>query len=184
MRPQTEVKGIWFASVGGYVSSTQGPESLEALVEGLRPEHRPWMLDPLPSEWYPEVFLQDMLHAAHRLLCDGDDGAFLDFIEGATTHGVGRFFRLFLGLASPRFIMRTMPSMWGRVRRGGGRAEVEVGAHRTVVSYRDFAYFDDPSYRVMSEGTLRGLCAVTGCDSVQTCILDHGVDWIDVEVRY
>ncbi len=161
-----------------------GQGAFERLIEGLRPAHRAWMREPLASEWYPEAFLQDVVQAVYRLLCDGDDRCFLGFVEGATIHGVGRFFRLFLGLASPRFIMRTMPSMWKRMRRGVGCAEVALGPDCAVVGYRDFPYFDDPSYRIMSEGTLRGLCAASGCKTFETRILGHGADWIDIEVRY
>lgn len=184
MSSEPEVKGIWFASIGGFVLGSMGSDAFDELVEGLDPSHRPLLRAPLPSQWYPEALLQDTLRTSQRVLCGGDDGRFLVFVEGATAHGVGRFFRLFLGLASPRFILRTMPSMWGRVRRGGGRAEVEMGPQRCVVSYRDFPYFGDPCYRVMSEGSLRGLCSVTGGDRLETQILGYGRDWIDVEVRY
>ena len=184
MNADSEVKGIWFLSAIRYLREAHGEAMVERVTEGLLPEHRPIFTDALPGEWYPEAALQDMLAVLFGQVAGGDEDLFVRFVEEASVYGTGRFFRVLLGLASTRFLMRRVPVLWDRMRRGLGRVEVEQGERTTVLHYRDFPYFADPNYRLMTVGTLRGLCRVAGQVRPNVEIVDYGTDFLDVRVEH
>ncbi len=148
----------------------------------MAPPYRGILLDPLPGEWYPEAALGELLAAVRAELTDGSAEAFVQVIEDVTLDGVGRFFRLVLALASPGFVLRKVPVLWHRMRRGVGRVDVEAVHDRVVLRYRTFPYFDDENYRLMTVGTLRGVYRAAGAATPQVQILDWGPDRLDVEV--
>ncbi|RMG98677.1 MAG: hypothetical protein D6705_05260 [Deltaproteobacteria bacterium] len=180
----TEVKGIWFLSAQRYLREAHGEDLVTTVAEAMLPEHRPIFVDALPGEWYPESALQDMLSVLYGQLARGDDQVFVRFVEEASIYGTGRFFRVLLALASSRFLLRRVPVLWDRMRRGGGRVEVDQDGAVTVLRYREFPYFDDPNYRLMTVGTIRGLCRVAGDQDPVVEIAEHGRDFLDVRVRH
>ncbi len=181
---RSEVKGVWFVSARGYVLAEFGSEMLEAIIAQLLPEHREVMADPLPSSWYPEEALQDLLAVLHGTVAKGDDRRYVKLVTGASVHAANRFFRAILGLASTGFVMRKTPVFWNRLRRGAGRVEVESSPGRSLLQYRDFPYFADPNYRLMAEGSLRGLCEICGKGGFDVQIQEYGADWVDILVTY
>jgi len=182
--PTSEVKGIWFVSARGYLTKVHGLERVDTVARALLPEHRSIFLDPLPGEWYPEGALQDLLAVLFGHVAMGDEARFVRFVEEASVFGTGKFFRVLLALASTRFLMRRVPVLWGRMRRGAGAVEVAQDDDGTVLHYRAFPYFEDANYRLMTVGTLRGLCKVAGQTSPRVTAEEYGRDWLDVRVEH
>ncbi len=180
----SEVKGVWFVSARGYVLKEFGAELFEDMIGQLLPEHRGIVADPLPSNWYPEEALQDLLAVLHGSVAQGDDRRYVELVTGASVHAANRFFRAIVGLASTGFVMRKTPVFWNRLRRGAGRVEVESGANHSLLQYRDFPYFADPNYRLMAEGSLRGLCEICRTPDYDVRIQSHGTDWVDILVSH
>lgn len=178
----SEVKGIWFDSASRWVRRTHGLEALARVDARVSAEHRGILLDPVAFEWYPEAALGDLLAAVRAELTDGTADAFVRVMEDVTLDGVGRFFRLVLSLASPSFVLRKVPVLWGRMRRGAGGVQVEVERQRVVLRYREFPYFEDENYRLMTVGTLRGVCRAAGASAPSVEISRWTPDAMDVVV--
>jgi hypothetical protein len=179
----SEVKGIWFDSAARWLRRTRGPDAAARLDALVSEAHRGILLDPVVFDWYPEAALGDLLAAVRVELTDGSAGAFVHIIEEITLDGVGRFFRLVLSLASPSFVLRKVPILWGRMRRGAGRVEVDATLQRVRLRYRDFPYFDDENYRLMTVATLGGVCRAAGAKAPSVEIVAWTADSLDVDVR-
>lgn len=179
----SEVKGIWFDSALRWLTRTRGPGAAVQLDARVSEPYRGILLEPLVSDWYPEQALAELLAAMRAELTDGSDEAFVDVIEQITLDGVGRFFRLVLSLASPAFVVRKVPVLWGRMRRGAGRVEVEAGDDVIHLHYREFPWFADDNYRLLTVGSLRGVCVASGASNPDVQIVDASDDSLDVDVR-
>lgn len=123
------------------------------------------LAEPVAAQWYPEICLAHTLAALRRQLTDGSAFEFMRLVEDITIDGVGRFFRLVLALASPAFVLRKVPVLWGRMRRGQGRVEVELLGDRVQLRYAEFPWFDDENYRLMTMATLRGVTRAAGAST-------------------
>ena len=181
---RSEVKGIWFDSARTFVLRRHGPDVLARLVAELPPEIQPVLRDPIAAEWYPEECLAHMLAAVRRQLTDGSQSDFMRLLEEITIDGVGRFFRLVLSLSSPTFVLKKVPVLWGRMRRGQGRVEVEVRDAVVQVRYADFPWFDDENYRLMTLATLRGVARACGARSAWAEPVRWTADSFVVDVRW
>ncbi len=175
---------MWFVSAMDYLEAHRSAEDIERVVAGLLPPHRAIAQDPLPSQWYPEEALQDLIAALHHVLCDDDDDTFRDLCREVANHGFGRFFRLLASLSSPRFVFRQLPTIWGLARRSGAEVTTETSADGAILHVRNFPYYADPRHRMLNVGTMLALCDVAGCKDPAVRVLDHGADWIDVEIRF
>ena len=180
-----EVKGLFFVVARKHLMDRYGVESIRAMAEVMSPKHREAMLQPMHSEWYAEEALQEALGAFHEVVARGRDEEVLTSLAACTVDGVNRFFQVLLGMASPSFLLRKCPVLWRFARRGPSTVTVEADEERAVVSYRDFPYFDDRNYRLMMEGTLRG---VAGLGQPRGGLHVKSVHWdkgsLDVEVLY
>ncbi len=182
----SEVKGIWFVSLRGYVERTSGPDAWLEFCEHFTDGTRPLVRDALPSEWYPERLLQEQLGLMHGVLSGGDDGAFLRLVEDVSVSGIGRFFRILVGLGSPRFAVKQTPTLWRRLRRGpsSGYVTVTAGPRDAVLEVRGFSFLRDRNYRLTQVGTLRGLLQVVRAERRSVEVEDAGDDWMRIRMVY
>lgn len=178
----SEVKGIWFESARGWLLRTHGPEALVRVEQRLDPELRGLLREPMASQWYPESSLAALLVATRDELTDGSARGFIAMVEDITLDGVGRFFRLVLSLASPGFVLRKVPVLWNRMRRGAGRVEVETRPDRVRLRYREFPWFDDENYRLMTVATIQGICRAAGSRAPVAEVVQWSPDTLDVDV--
>ena len=179
----SEVKGIWFDSARAWLRAHADKDAAARIDARVSVAHRGVLVDPVVSSWYPEDALAELLGALRAELTDGSPDAFIRLIEAITLEGVGRFFRLLLALASPRFVLRKVPVLWGRMRRGCGRVEVTVAADHVALHYREFPRFHDENYRLMTVATLAGVCRAAGAKAPHVEIVDWTHDSLDVVVR-
>lgn len=179
----SEVKGIWFSSLRSYLSETRGPESIAKLVEALPGDHGAAVADPMVSAWYPEDTLSLTLEHTYEVIAGGDGEAFEALIRGVTVQGVGRFFRVLLHFTSPAFVVRKIPVVWSRLRRGAGEVTVERTPRGALVRYRSFPYFEQRTYRIMTTGAIRGMLEACGAKAPRIAIVARTRDSLDVEVE-
>lgn len=132
------------------------PGALPRVLARMSPAHREALREPIASTWYPEEALQDALAALRAELELGPD-QFIEAMDACTVIGTTRFFRALLRMATPLFVLRQVPSMWRVVRRGAGGVEVEGTDEEARVRYRDFPYFDDENYRLLTIASLRAV---------------------------
>ena len=161
----SEVKGIWFESVRSYVLRHHGQDALDRMIAEVPPPMQAALREPIASQWYPEPNLAHMLAAVRAQLTDGSRPDFTRLLEEITIDGVGRFFRLVLALASPAYVLRKIPVLWGRMRRGEGSVSVAPTDGGVQVRYADFPWFDDENYRLMTLASLRGIARACGARS-------------------
>ncbi len=182
----SEVKGIWFVSIRGYIEKTFGTDAWLGFREQFLDEYRAVIDDVLPSEWYPEEMLQDALGLIHSRLARGDDAETVRLIEEMSLVGIGRFFRIMLGLGSPRFAVKQVPTLWKRLRRGpsSGNPVVEAGPRQARLEVTNFPYLADRNYRLLHIGTMQAVLRVVRANPLVVEIEDAGVDWIRVLMRY
>ncbi|RMG98682.1 MAG: hypothetical protein D6705_05285 [Deltaproteobacteria bacterium] len=182
----SEVKGIWFLSLKGYLEREDGPGAWQAFCDEFLEEYRDAVRDPLPSAWYPEEMLQDQLGLMHGRLAGGDDDAFVRLVEDVSVGGIGRFFRILLGLGSPRFAMKQIPTLWARLRRGPSSGQVRVDAGKTgaLMEVTNFPFLADRNYRLLQVGTLRATLRVVGAKDVDVRIAEAGTDHARIEIAY
>lgn len=179
----SEVKGAWFIAARAWLTERENPFALERIVHAMPQEHRDALRDPIPSSWYPEEALQTALRALRDVL-DLDAARFVDVMDACTVIGTSRFFRALLRVATPSFVLRQVPVMWGRIRRGAGRVEVDDTGTEALLRYREFPYFADEHYRLLTVGSLRAVVRTcTGRDPDVT-VVRWTPDALDVRVRY
>lgn len=178
--PVSEVKGAWFVSAQAYL----GAEGvLPAVLAAVPVAHRPALVDPTPSAWYPEAALQATLGAMRKVHATTPT-AFVDAIDACTVIGTSRFFRALLALSTPAFVLRRVPTMWGKIRRGAGEVSVETADGTAIVRYRAFPYFADENYRLLTVGSLRAVVRTTTARTPSVEIV-HATDLeLDVRVRW
>jgi hypothetical protein len=185
----SEVKGLWFVIGKRYVLETYGVRVLEECRTLLGERHGAALADPLPSQWYPEETLQQMLAVLDLVIARGDPNAFVKIIESCSLLAVNHFFRTLLRLVPPATMLRKIPTMWTLIRRGAGRVVVEAGDAHAVIRYSEFPYFDDVHYRLLTVGAIRSLltlCTGKSAESqdVRVEIADHSQDTLTVHVRW
>jgi hypothetical protein len=183
-RPVSEVKGLWFTVGRRYVLERYGPELLDECVARLGERHGIVLAEPLPSAWYPEETLQQMLAVLDVVLARGDPGEFVQIIEECSLLAVNHFFRALLRLVPPATMLRKVPTMWGLVRRGVGRVAVDADETHGVVRYTDFPYFDDAHYRLLTIGALRSLMVLCERRDARVEIVQHTSDSLTMAVVY
>jgi len=179
----SEVKGIWFETARGWLSQKRGVAVVARVDARVSPQFRGILREPVVSEWYPEAALAEMLAALRDEITDGSPAEFVRIIEEITLAGVGRFFKLVLSLASPTFVLRKVPILWGRLRRGDASVEVDATADGARVRYGNFPWLGDENYRLMTVGTLIGVCKAAGAKSPRVDIVRWTNDSLVVAVH-
>jgi len=179
----TEVKGLWFASTRSYLRRVGGDDLLETLAVQM-PKHADALREPVVGAWYPEAALHELLEALWQT-SGRDREVFVDHCTKATHEGVGKFFKILISLGSPGFVLRKVPVMWGRLRRGD-RCEIVVtpGQGESVVAYRRFPWFRHEVYHLMTEGSLRGLVEMSTGKLPRTEVLESGIEHVVVRVTH
>ena len=74
--------------------------------------------------------------------------------------------------------------MWRQIRRGAGRVEVETLPGRCLIRYREFPYFDDPNYVLLTRGSLEALTRLCTGKPVVARIVAQDASSLDVEIAF
>lgn len=176
----SEVKGAWFVAARAWLESRS---SLEATARVLAADVRRALVEPIPTGWYPEAFLQEAM-AAVRTVVAPEPAQFVDAMDACTEIGTSRFFRALLRVASPGFVLQQVPTMWRLIRRGDARIVVktDVGSARLV--YSGFPYFNDENYCLLTEGALRAVVRTCTGRNPKVTLLRSTASSLEVDVRW
>lgn len=152
------VKSGTFETIHRYVQAEFGEDAFQELLTHLSPELAERLVQADLNGWYPEAELHEVIHAIHEHLAGGDDERFLTIARGLALAGISRFFRVVIGFASARFVLRKVPVLWTRLRRGPASLVSEVAEDgRVLVHYSDYEYCYDPVYRLLSIANCQAL---------------------------
>lgn len=179
---KSEVKGSWFVTGRNFIEREGGDALLGRVEQHLGEDRRHCLRDPLPSEWYQEEDLQQVLAGVREELAGGSSGRFLKCMEGCTEIGINRFFRVVLRMTSARFALRQVPAMWKQIRRGAGHVAVRPEPDRMVLEYSQFPYFADENYRLLTQGSLAAVAVASTGSRPEVTIEGAGPDWLEVAV--
>lgn len=178
-----EVKGIWFVSLRTWAERELGAAAIARLCAAM-PEHGGLVDTALASEWYPEDALLELLRAL-RKEAGHDERRFVEMARRCSHEAVGRFFRVILGLTSPRFLLKQVPTLWRRIRRGDQVAiEVDTDDVGGTIHYRGFPYFRHEEYLWLTEGSLRALVELSGGSKVTVRCVGSGADHASFRIDY
>jgi hypothetical protein len=183
-QPVNEVKGLWFTVGRKYILETYGQETFDACVARLGERHGAVLAEPLSSAWYPEETLQQTLGVLHVVVAREDTEVYVRIIEECSLLAVHHFFRALLRLVPPATMLRKVPKMWTLIRRGTGSVAVDADETHAVLRYRDFPYFDDVNYRLLTLGAVRSLMTLCGARQARVELAAHTHDSLTVDVAY
>ena len=127
----------------------------------LRPEVRQLLDEAQPGGWAPEHCMHELMQAIYAGPVRGDDTAYLEFARALATEGVTRFMRIFLSLASERFVLTKIPVVWRRLRRNAGDVEAHSDGEIVRVTYNGFPFFGHRVYRLLSLANCQALAFAT-----------------------
>ena len=148
---ENQVKGFAFEVLRLHMIEQFGFPRLDEAMNALARHTREILDEPDINEWYSESEMRRILHVVHSELADRSDERYLELMRGVTTASINRFFRMILGLASGRFVLRNIPTFWKRLRRGPASVRTEqLDDGRVLIHYEDFRYCRDPIYRLLS----------------------------------
>jgi hypothetical protein len=180
----SEVKGVWFVAMSGYVREVYGREMLEMMLEQSPVEFRDAYRAPIASAWYPEATLQEALSLLHEVVAGDSDPQFERIVEGCVKHGIHRMFQLLLGASSPGFVLRMVPTLWRQIRRGAGQVDVEQHERHTLVRYSEFPFFRDRLYRLMTLASLRVITRGRSRGAPRIEVLDHDGSTLSLRILH
>ena len=152
-----QVKSLTFATMRSFLPKYLGPEQHEAVLGRITPPTRALLETAEPGIWIPEAAMREVLVAIHEGPLAGNDDDFVQFARALAHEGITRFMRIFLSLASERFVLKRVPVVWKRLRRNAGEVEVEVEGDRVGIRYEGFPFFGTPTYRLLSLANCQAL---------------------------
>ena len=148
-----EVKGLVLATVREYVLEKHHKSKWDELMYLLPRRTSEAFENPQITEWYPETDMRRFVHLAHELLADNSDEKFLELSRNVALTGINRFFRMIPTLTSSRFVLRQIPTLFSRIRRGTATVSTVVEGGEVSIHYIDYRYCRDRMYRLMALGS-------------------------------
>ncbi len=154
---QPEVKTLTFTTLRSFLPEYFGDERYQAIRANLGVEARAQLDEAEPGGWAPEAQLHELMDYVYRDILRGEDAPYLEFARALAATGINRFMRIFLSLASQRFVLRKIPVVWDRLRRNAGRVTVDIEGELLSVHYEGFPFFGDHVYRLLSLANCQAL---------------------------
>lgn len=152
------VKGLTFDTASRYFAAEFGQDRWDALLAKLPPEIAQLVREADINEWYPEAELRRLMRLVYTELADRRADRFMELARGLALAGISRFFRVLMNFASGRFVLRKVPVIWKRLRRGPATLTTEIAEDgRVLVHYDNYIYCHDAVYRLLSMANCQAL---------------------------
>lgn len=178
-----EIKGSAFVTLERWLTRHVESERLDAFWRSLGADAAN-VRGAAASQWFPEGLHQEVLRALDETIAGGDVVRFDEIIHECTLAGVHAFANIILAMSSPAFVLRRTPTLWGVLRRGPATLTVDQDRGSSRLHYRAFPYMGDARYRYYFKALLAALVKPSLGRRPDVVLLDHGHDWLDVEVRH
>lgn len=171
------VKGLTLHTAVQHLPRVIGGVTWEAMIAKLPEDTRDVLAAVDINQWYPEYHLERMMHLLFEDIALGDREHFLDIVRGLSKAGVSRFFRLLINLSSGRFVLRKIPVLWDRVRKGPARLRSEcTDDGRVLIHYENYKYASDPLYRLLSVANIQAVVEAATRKIPTWELVAHGPD--------
>ncbi len=158
-----EVKSLTFVTMRKVLAESFDAPRLAAVRGSLDRQTRQVLDSVEIGEWVAEDHMAQVMEAIYQEGFGSNDEEFLLFARHLGSEGVSRFLRIFLSLASARFILRRVPVVWNHLRRGAGIVVADQDDLGVRIQYAGFPFFARPVYRLLSLGNCQALVsAATG----------------------
>jgi hypothetical protein len=155
--PPSEVKGAWFVTARRYVLREHGEAVFARYLASAPEASRAALEDPVVSHWYPEFVMRDALEAFFRVVAHRDADQFTAAIERCTVLGTHWFLQILVSVATPRYLLRLLPTALRQIRRGPVRMEVDVRERAATLRFSDHPNADHPCYRLATPAIMRAV---------------------------
>lgn len=175
------IKGIAMATVRQHFPEAHGEAAFASLLATLPNEIRVVFEEPQLDGWYPEEYMGAFFHAVHEQLADRDEERFLAIVRANMVAGVSRFMRVLLSLASAKFVLKKLPTVFAQVRRSNARLTPMIDGDQLRIRYEDFPFCRDPVYRLLSLGNCQALAQVASKQVPSSRVLEWGSDSMTLE---
>lgn len=154
---EPEVKALTFVTMRSFLPGHFGEGSYQRLRAALSSETIAVLDQADASDWVSERHMHELMRQVYDGLLDADDDGYMEFARALALAGISRFLKIFLSLASERFVLRKIPVVWTRLRRNAGAVTAQVEDDIVRLSYDGFPYLSDRVYRLLSLANCQAL---------------------------
>ncbi|MBL4684603.1 MAG: hypothetical protein JKY37_08455 [Nannocystaceae bacterium] len=152
-----QVKTLTFTTLRGFLLEHFDAEANRRIRGELDLQTRTLLDEAEPGAWALELQMQALMRAVYEQVLRRDDDAYLEFARALAAVGITRFMKIFLSLASARFVLRRIPVVWDRLRRNAGQVTTELAPGVVRIRYQNFPFFGDKLYRLLSIANCQAL---------------------------
>ncbi len=149
-RALPEVKTLTFVTLREFLPEYFDEVRFAAIRAGLSRDARDVLDNAMPGLWTAEAHMCELMRVVYDTTLSRDDDAYSKFARALAACGISRFMKIFLSLASERFVLRKVPVVWRRLRRNAGSVTASVEGDRIELHYEGFPHFGRPFYRLLS----------------------------------
>jgi hypothetical protein len=175
------IKGIAMDTVRQHFPEAHGEEAFARLLATLPEEIRAAFVDAQLDRWYPEEYMGAFFHAVYEQLAGRDEERFLEIVRANMVAGVSRFMRVLLSLASAKFVLKKLPTVFTHVRQSTARVTPAIDGDQLRIRYENFPFCRDRIYRLLSLGNCQALAQVASKQVPSARVLEWGPDWMTLE---
>ncbi|PRQ04354.1 hypothetical protein ENSA5_08320 [Enhygromyxa salina] len=143
-----------FEAARDYMIGKYGNKQWDELMHKLPRQTIEVLESPEITQWYAESEMRRFAHVVFETICGEDEYQFQELTRNVALAAIHRFLRMIPDLASGRFVLRNIPTFFGRIRRGVATVRVETDEDgRVLIHYSDYRYCRDRLYRLMALGS-------------------------------
>ena len=146
-----------FATLRTFLPEHFGKAGYRDIRLGLPHETLAALDEAEPGSWIAEIHMQALMRRIYDDTLRRDADAYLEFARALAAVGISRFMKVFLSLASERFVLRKIPVVWDRLRRNAGTVTARTEADLIHLEYEGFPFFGDEVYRLLSLANCQAL---------------------------
>lgn len=180
------IKGQNVKQVKEYLLKTFGQEAITKVLEVLSPEDRAAMGKAYTSFWEPELSFVHFLEATEKVFGKGDYSVVFQSGYYSANEGIPKFFKLFIRLGDPLFVIKRSAAIWG-LTHNHGTLEVERLSAKSAIAH--LVDYQTPSRAFCA--SLRGYCTavleISGAKNVSVvekqCVCD-GAGYCEFEASW
>lgn len=158
-----------------------GTQTYDRIRVGLDPQTRTLLEDVEPGDWMEERYMQALMQRIYSTGLRQDDDAYVKFARALAAEGISRFMKIFLSLASERFVLQKIPVVWQRLRRNAGEVTTFVEPGIVRVCYEGFPFFGDRLYHLLSLANCQALAFAAAKRFPPGRVTAHSKDSLELE---
>lgn len=135
---EPSIKGQNVKQAKEYLISAFGKDALDKVLAVLSPEDRVVIGRVYTSFWEPEISFINFLEAMEKVFGKGDYRVVFQSGHYSAQQVIPRFFRLFIRLGDPLFVIKRAAAMWDQVHNHGYLEVTGISAKSALARLIDY----------------------------------------------